>query len=271
MFQRIGIFLGVVFLLGQSLVVATEGGSSKQRGDSSDEYELSDSEYVTPVILEQINQANLEDVESYVDALLEIPNLNPHQIGLVIDVDGALTNYSDPLAHQGPAQARGNAAQFVKKCVERGINIIVSSAWTLFEETIQRLKDIGLGDILGINEGQIQRGESDLFGTSVEYAYLGLVASVKNKEGTYLLSQRCMDIKFFRLKAFAFPYVYPTLDLKTINHWVFGDDGSDNVSLFTTHIQRLYDERQIEKQDVPGGVSVQTFLLSEAKGEATLR
>jgi hydroxymethylpyrimidine pyrophosphatase-like HAD family hydrolase len=239
-------------LLGEPILAA--------ESDSNDDYAYEEDNFI-PTILEQQDQGNFEDVELYVKALLEKPKLNPGQIAFVIDVDGTLTTYSDPSEHQGPAQVRGNSVQFIKECVEKGIKIIVSSAWPSFEETIQRLKDIGLGEILGIMGGEIQRGKGTLFGKPIEYAHLGRVASIRNTD----------DDEFFRLKAFAYRYIYPDLDLKTIRHWVFGDDNGNNITLFKEHIFHLYRESQIEKKDMAEDVFVKMFYLSFARGESTLK
>lgn len=253
--KGIGIFSLMAFLLGQGFAV----GMQEEPFNSSNEYDNSSNEYdsseefscVVPQISLEEGRVGLENVELYVRDLLEKSKLNPDQIGLVLDVDGTLTNYSDPKAHQSPAQGRGNAVPFVKNCIIKGVRVVVSSAWTPFGETIQRLKDIGLGDVLGINGGEIQKGEQILFDTSVEYVYLGRVASVKGKTTD--------TDDYFRLKPFAFHYVFPNLDLKTIKYWIFADDNSDNISLFSQYIGQVYAGSQTKKEEVPDGVLVKMF------------
>jgi hypothetical protein len=171
-----------------------------------------------------------------------------------------LTNYSEPNGCQGPAQARGNAVLFITECVKKGIKVAVSSAWPDFSATIQRLKDLGLGDILEIMTGDIQEGEEDLFEMSVQYARLGYVASVKSKGSSE-----------YRLKGLAYYYIYPGLDLKATKHWVLGDDNNGNVSLFKECLFDIYRKSQIAKEALPGGIFVKMFCLSAARGEATLK
>jgi|GEM_PF-3035289 len=89
----------------------------------------------------------LEDVKMYTEKLLN-NNVPPESILLVLDVNGTLTNFTSPNSKN--IQARGEAVPFVKNMVDKGVRIVISSAWYSFGETLERLRSLGLEEVLKI-------------------------------------------------------------------------------------------------------------------------
>lgn len=203
-------------------------------------------------------KSDLNDVETYVENLLTIEKVKPTAILFFGDVDGTLTNYSDPqcIDYKKFLQ-RGNAAKFIKMMKEKGVNLVISSAWDNFKETLHRLKLLGLDDVLKIDKGSPIKGTKQLDDNDenslVEYFQLGHVASVKYEDSFF-------GGKYYRQKAFSYQFVYPDLDSDSITHVVFADDSEENVSQFKEDIlkTKLKDK------------NIKIFTLSQVRGEKAL-
>ena len=197
-----------------------------------------------------IDPKSLQAVEEYMDQLLS--QTSPRQVLLVLDVDGTLTNYSMPGEHE--TQARGNAVEFVTKMVDRGVNVVISSAWDQFDETLERLRDLGLSEKLRISQKTcfsgipIQVGALTFEGSE---CHTGLVSSVQDP---------VVDRRYYREKAYAYSYVYPNLESALITHVVFADDSSGNVQQFLSDLQRA---------GIFKNAQVKTFTLSAVRGGIT--
>lgn len=208
-----------------------------------------------------ILNSSIKNIYEYINKLL-ISGVSPESILLVLDVDGTLTNYSNPNDHIGqPAEPRGDSVQFVKDMVNKGVKVVVSSAWKVqeasgsfddregFRQTLRRLRDLKLDEVLKLDTNtQPKCGAQSIFRISVGYCHLGLVASVGSDYFDY-----------YRRKAFAFKYVYPDLDLDTIKYVIFADDSEENIAEFRKDILRIGLGKVNE-------VSVTLFQLTSIKG-----
>lgn len=221
--------------------------------------------------------AQLKDVYDYTNKLLE-SGVNAAGILLVLDVDGTLTNQSQPDPNH-EIKPRGNAVNMVKEMIDKGVKVVISSAWKEpsqssgrsflaqmsgldgkagFKATLSRLDKLGLTEVLGIQTptNMICGNENNLFSQnpfsrdSLDYCHLGLVASVGKDPNRY-----------FRQKAFSFRYVYPNLNPNEITHVIFADDSSSNIGPFTEDIQKI---------GLNNNAHVQIFVLSPANGESDL-
>lgn len=199
----------------------------------------------------------LADVEAYVDGLLN-SGVAPTSIMVTLDVDGTLTNYSMPGDHE--TKPRGNAVPFVTKLIDKGVKVVVASAWDKFEETRGRLEDLKLLKVLKA-ESPGKCGQSDLNLEKLkeskimfEYCHSGHVSSVKDPN---------LDRTYYRQKAFAYKKVYPKLDIKNIKHHIFADDSSGNVKHFNRDIKRasIFESPP---------TTIKTFTLTRAQGEPEL-
>lgn len=195
----------------------------------------------------------LEDVEECMKkVLLSTP---PHEVVLVLDLDGTLTDRSRP--GEEIAKPRGNAVAFVKDMVARGVKVVVSSAWNVFEETLRRIDDLGLTETLKVNEirkrSNVEANFGDLKNARVDVFQAGLVCSVRDPN---------VSSKYYRDKLFAVTFVYPDLDHTLIKELVFADDSTSNFGIFT------YDR---QRSNLFPKATLRPFPLSEANGENTLK
>lgn len=173
--------------------------------------------------------------QTFTNLKTHVDKLPPASTLVVLDVDGTLTNYSDPSAH-GPAdilKARGNATAWVNGLSAKGYKVVIASAWDKFPETLGRLEKIGISEaVRGKGAGACAQDKDMTFGGAkfkVSYCHVGNVASVQDK---------AVDPRYFRQKAFAYQLVYPALDLSTIKNVVFGDDSSGNITYFKKDVAR---------------------------------
>lgn len=209
---------------------------------------------------------HLEDVKMYIEELLT-GGVAAKSILLTLDVDGTLTNFSKPQESQNIG-ARGESVAFVKNMVEQGVKLVISSAWPFFEETLERLRNLGFEEILQIpRTGSYNKSdEYILFGDiKVKFCHFGLVASVAYCMDMPLISFRPIPDYYYQ-KAFAYKFVYPELDEQTITHGVLGDDNSQNVMDFGRDFNRLKEEKGLFNS-----AQTKLFTLSPARGEPYLR
>lgn len=94
-------------------------------------------------------------IRSFYDSILSlIAKYGAGNVALIIDLDGTLTNESDP--KQGKAEPRGDSVLVLKALAEKGVCFVISSAWHIFDETIWRIRELGLSDIAGIAQKQVR-------------------------------------------------------------------------------------------------------------------
>jgi hypothetical protein len=164
--------------------------------------------------------------------------LKRHQrILFIFDVDGVLTNQSNPSG--GEVKARGDIVRIVKLLAENNHPVVFSSAWNHFDDTIQKIRTLGLEQIAQLNDVSEAFAHDDL-----EIARNGRVISVKTSKN-----------RFFRHKALAANYAR---DLGGFDAIVFMDDNQSNVNIFKT---------DIVSQDYAKGANVYTIKSSEINGE----
>jgi hypothetical protein len=115
--------------------------------------------------------ARVEVVGDYVNKLIAQERLLPQQILCIFDIDGTLTNYSDPTRFQnwrsGQVPARPGSVQLVKSLYQQGVQLVISSAWPNMQESLDKLSYLNLGTeaniyALGAFETNtfVQRGQS---------------------------------------------------------------------------------------------------------------
>lgn len=174
-----------------------------------------------------------KDVEDYTYTLLK--TVPPENILFLSDFDGTITGHSHPALNDGDAVPRENAPAFLKDMVDRGVKVVLSSAWDPFEETVQRVMQLKLTQTLKITKPEYN--ECDLkfankLEITVNYALSGLVCSVKEQE------KRKSKDPFFRNKAFAHKLVYPQLKEEDILHVIVAEDSKTNIDIIMADIER---------------------------------
>jgi hypothetical protein len=173
-------------------------------------------------------QNNIRKVARKVSRLLkdEINLVKPEEIAVVLDVDGTLTDHSQPGKH--PVKPRYDSTDVVCKLINQHVNVVISSAWNIFDETLGRLTALGLAKDLGIMDpSQTKFGTFNVNGTFFDYIYLGKVVSVRKHP--------CLDDIYYRQKALA-PYV---LGFGTnIKKVIFADDSGSNIQIFKEDIKK---------------------------------
>jgi hypothetical protein len=200
-------------------------------------------------------------VKTYTENLLE-KGVQPESILLVLDVDGTVTNFSSPTGEN--IGARGASVSFIEEMLTLGVKIVLSSAWPSFEETLQRLRAIGLEEILKIpnTSSWLKKDGHILYDdTNTKYCHLGLVASVG-----YFSPESYLKTPHYYQKAFAYKLAYPDLSEQTIAHLIFGDDAEQPIRDFERDINTLKNNKGLFTS-----AEVKLFRLSVAKGESYLK
>lgn len=202
---------------------------------------------------QHFKNTSLKDVENF---LKDNTDIAPQETIVVLDLDGTLTNQSNPQKAFG-AEPRGNAINFVKDLVEKEYKLVISSAWPHFEETLQRVRDIGLSNTLQARSTDPLVTDADFpvsedF-TRLTYARKGLVTSVKADDRE----------KFYINKAFSFSPTYTNLSKSTIKRFVFADDSQRNI----THVTEDYKSLGAYFH---ADCILYTFLLTRADGQKDL-
>lgn len=88
---------------------------------------------------------NLEDVHIKIQDLIQNQSVPGKNILLISDLDGTLTDKSNPSLFDA-VKPRGCALDLINFCVKNDINIVLSSAWDVFAETLYRVNKLGLSE-----------------------------------------------------------------------------------------------------------------------------
>lgn len=213
-----------------------------QASDSDDDFPIAPLSS-QPIVFDHLRQENLEGVFILVDSHLKA-GVPPCKIGVVFDLDGTLTAHSTPGDH--PTQDRYGATDIVLKLIEMGVNVTISSAWNVFNETLNRLDDLQLTKVLNIqNRDEIDHGTYK----DMNYYHLGNVAAVQSTG---------IDAIYFRQKAWA-PYIVHGPDvMNSVEKIIFADDSLANIRFFKgdVHFNKLY----------PKATQFDYFLLTAING-----
>lgn len=110
-----------------------------------------------PPTVVQEKCAGVRAVKQHVDELLT--RYKPEEIAIISDNDGVLTNQSMP--NIKTVAPRGDMVNVLKDWHDKGLFVIVSSAWDAFDETISKLRTLGLAETLGLLPEQKNDESSD--------------------------------------------------------------------------------------------------------------
>lgn len=177
----------------------------------------------------------LEQVEEYL-LNLQLKGVPLSSILLILDLDGTLTEDPDPksgikLDYSNVIQ-RGFSIRIVKELIQKGVKVVVSSAWDDFPATLEKIRLLGLDEALGVDRSQPQKFkrtfENEFGKKECECYCSGRVASVRDLNSPH---------KYYGNKELSFKIVDPVIDLKEIQHVVFVDDKESNVDKFSRNIK----------------------------------
>jgi Swiss Army Knife RNA repair-like protein len=169
----------------------------------------------------EIERIAVSDIQTFASGLNEICS-EPLKTVVVFDCDGVLTNYPDPTdIGDGPLE-RGNITELLKICAKSpSVEVVVSSAWCNFEETLDKLKRLGLANALNITD-KVQKHyyrEDDIDFLARK---CGNVISVKNIKN-----------KFYRYKAFSPIFLNNRAKYDRV---IFVDDNIGNINAFEQNV-----------------------------------
>lgn len=221
--------------------------------------------------IEESQVTNLPTVKTYnycgitcFDAVLGLllNKFKPTQIACILDCDGTVTSSSFPVANH-LLQPRGHMDFLVKELHERGVYITVSSAWTPFEETVNRLETLGLKELIGCKQSlkriitsgsystkpvieSFKKSEDHEANAEIEVMQLGRIVSCRKvlnfdsdspelREGIFKQN----DIWYapdpmgtgYRLKHLSLDHSFDIED-QSIKSVVFVDDSDLNIKIF---------------------------------------
>jgi len=178
----------------------------------------------------------------------QILSLNPSTTLVVLDVDGTLTNHPSPTEkYSTPLGPRGESVGFVNELIDKGFNVVLSSAWAPFDETLGRLKVLGLLEKVGASEkGSCEKNIDFDENIKVTVCKSGRVVSVQDeskvnfqyKIGDSEKSWMANTDGYFRQKAFSFKFAEPAIDPSKITDVVFVDDSGGNIDYWNMDIAR---------------------------------
>jgi hypothetical protein len=149
---------------------------------------------------------------------------------VIFDCDGVLTNNSDPNNHPDNTEKRGNITELVKIFAHSSNSqVMISSAWSSFTDTLKRLKSLGLYETLNMTDefftNTIPVGAENFSGKALTKYQCGDVMSVKTESN-----------RFYREKAYAGQLHSANTQYERI---IFIDDSQKNTTKFAKDILTL--------------------------------
>jgi hypothetical protein len=233
-------------LLGLPLIIQPSLGRESSALLSSERSEA------TPSIIHLKNQQNIHGIVELVENLTNPSNANriaPHKIAVILDVDGTLTDHSIPTPGESPAntRARDNAPEDVKRLINLGVHLYISSAWNKFEETLGRLRQLGLAEELEISPEPKNKRDKSFFLKGHYKCPTNKRPYIYRRKGKVISAQWTdgKDQIFFRQKALT-PYIglratfgkeVAIEKANLIKTVIFADDSAGNITYFQQDIQ----------------------------------
>lgn len=172
------------------------------------------------------NNATLLNVKNKVQLLLN-QGIALHEILVILDNDGTLTKSKEPAVK---ANQRGKASAFVNKLRELNIDIIVSSAWNDFEQTLDTLEQIDIADSLLVDRNEIKEIN---FRTSINRDVKGF------RSGLVCSLKYANSDKYFRQKALTPLAIFEENQIKKYKYIIFADDSNTNIQTFANDVLNL--------------------------------
>lgn len=172
---------------------------------------------------------NIDGMSAFADYLEDFMASHAGRYLLISDVDGVQTNLSVPDA-RFPTQPRGDIGHYTNLLIERGVDVLYSSAWPYPTQTVRRLQDIGIPC-----EGEEIKDSFDYKGCSYDYVRQGNCISIKRTAMQDPLLKHWLELKFYRQKAFA-PLV-KFGEEATWDYIIFIDDSEINRDYFEFDIK----------------------------------
>lgn len=181
----------------------------------------------------------IESILSVAEEALRISrehNVPPSRISIVFDLDGTLTQCRDPKTYKGPAQANDAVNEILQFLIEQKFQIVISSAWHIFEESLKRLRELDLSHLIEgrVEEGKLIVNHGGFLGekpTEFKYLKLGHAVSVKNVAKSSALNP------YYLAKAMAAYAVNPE-HAKEIELILFVDDNPRNTKSFINDLKQ---------------------------------
>lgn len=168
----------------------------------------------------------IKNIQHFFDEIKKIP-LNLKKTIFIFDLDGVITNQSHPNTkskNKKQIKPRGSIIDLIKILQEAGSHIVISSAWKDFNETLQRVISLNLGEILDLNQTFIVNDPN----LEAKYYQNGNLISVRYDNN--------LNQEYFPQKALSAHYVYPNIIFEDV---IFIDDTKSNIPIFKNDIKDM--------------------------------
>lgn len=191
-----------------------------------------------PIQIEELDAYDISAIRDKIKEVMLSEAIAADKFTVVVDLDGTITIDPDPSHLQGrfdyDVAEKGDAVAVIKELVAMGVNVVISSAWDRFDETLYRLHQLDLLETMGITDllADIQHLRFK-FDYAVDYGADGLFnepSEVEMFAAGNIVSARISD-DFFREKARA-PYGAKTQNVNETKYVFFADDTTTNITRF---------------------------------------
>ena len=164
---------------------------------------------------------------------------DPKQVVCIFDVDGTLTDESDPTYAGETAYPRSSSMiHFVRNLHDLGINVIASSAWNVFEHTVNRIKRLGLIDVFITPEAVLSKEPVDIGDRTFLVQSLGKIISVKDSQTPSAFYRSKFISTLVSRKELAIEGSFP------YTHVFFFDDSERNINIFRSDFRWFFEGKE---------------------------
>ncbi|MDP1725007.1 MAG: hypothetical protein Q8L85_09945 [Alphaproteobacteria bacterium] len=172
---------------------------------------------------QNINETiKIKNIQHFFEEIKKL-SLNFKKTLFIFDLDGVITNRSHP-NRRSKIKPRGSIIDLIAILHEVGSHIIVSSAWKGFDETLQRVNGLNLGEILNLNQTHIVSDPN----LETKYYQNGNLISVRYNSN--------LNQEYFPQKALSAHYAYPNIIFENV---FFIEDTKSNIPIFQNDIKDM--------------------------------
>lgn len=219
-----------------------------------------------PEVIERKNIEKLSVVSDKVHQLL-MNGVSANEILVIFDVDGTLTTVSDPTKYRGrfdyDVSPRDNSPEIVRDLIRKGVNVILSSAWDKFEETLYRVSRLGLLEDLGVKDIMKDTKRNEYPFISVGFLYPIHITMIS--AGNIASAGRPSETDgFYRDKNLA--SWATSINPSEIRKVIFADDSKVNVDIFNKNLTGISEDGDCEGiKNIYAHADFFLYLLSKPK------
>lgn len=196
--------------------------------------------------------SEINDVGIFLMAMLNT-GVKAEEVLVLFDVDGTLTNCSEPKRNKSDYPPRKDALELLQWAKSQQMHLVVSSAARNFVNTLRKLRFLGLAETLGTPLNLISASQPEILHTSHWENNNNTLLKEKfisYQSGSVISVRKAGAEKVFMNKAHAIMYSKPREILNGIKRIVVIDDREDYLHKISSDLKTYFNDYYLKLEQI---------------------